>query len=309
MSTYIYFTAQQRERARQTDLAELLQKQGGNLKRSGTEYEWRDGSGKVTIRGNLWYHQYEQEGGDAIDFVKKFYDKTYPEAVEFLLGERVGNLIVSEPIKKEPKKTFCLPKKNETMRRVFAYLHIRRKIDKEVLGAFIKNKMIYESAEYHNAVFVGYDKEGKARHANQRGTGSRSTFKGNVEGSVPEYSFHWNGESDKIYVFEAPIDMLSFISLNKKAWQRNSYAACCGVSDRVLFQMLRDNPNIKEVYQCLDSDWAGRIAEYRTFKKLQEYKIESKVLIPKGKDWNEELCEKETELEETEGELCRELRL
>lgn len=69
-STYIPFTEDQKERARTTDLVSLLRSQGETLKRTGKEYEWRDGSEKVTIRGNLWFHQYDREGGDAIDFVR-----------------------------------------------------------------------------------------------------------------------------------------------------------------------------------------------------------------------------------------------
>lgn len=42
MSTeYIYFTAGQKEAARQTDLVSLLQSQGEHLKRSGKEYAER----------------------------------------------------------------------------------------------------------------------------------------------------------------------------------------------------------------------------------------------------------------------------
>ena len=69
---YKHFTAAQREQARQTDLVAFLQSRGENLKRSGREYEWRDGAQKVTLRGNLWFHQYERIGGDAVDFVEKF---------------------------------------------------------------------------------------------------------------------------------------------------------------------------------------------------------------------------------------------
>ena len=50
---YVHFTDEQKEQARQTDLCELLRSQGETLKRSRTEYEWKDGSQKVTIRGNL----------------------------------------------------------------------------------------------------------------------------------------------------------------------------------------------------------------------------------------------------------------
>ena len=101
MSQYIHFTEQQKTQARQTDIAELLRSQGETLKRSGSESEWMDGGQKVTIRGNLWYHQYEQVGGDAVDFVRRFYNKSYPEAMEYLLGGSGGTLAVSPSVQKE----------------------------------------------------------------------------------------------------------------------------------------------------------------------------------------------------------------
>ena len=119
MSTYIHFTEEQKEQARRTDLVELLRSQGETLKRSGSEYEWKDGSAKITIRGNMWYHQYDRKGGNAIDFVRRFYNKSYPEAMEYLLGGSGGVLITSPPIIKE-SKPFVLPPKNTTMRRVYA---------------------------------------------------------------------------------------------------------------------------------------------------------------------------------------------
>lgn len=310
MSAYIHFTDAQKEQARQTDLCALLRSQGETLKRSGKEYEWRDGSQKVTVRGNLWYHQYEEVGGDAIDFVRRFYNKDYTQAMEFLLGGCSGTLITSPPVVKEAKP-FKLPPKNDNMRRVFAYLLNRRGIDRDVLYAFVQRNMIYESEKYHNVVFVGYDKDGIPRHANKRGCGSQSSYKGNESGSQPEYSFHWIGQaepalnshtndiekleqnrlrpSDRLYLFEAPIDMMSFISMHKDGWKVHNYASCCGVADRVLWQMLKDNPNINYVYLCLDNDEPGQAAAYRIGKKLSDMGIQSEILVPIHKDWNEDL--------------------
>lgn len=141
---YVYFTDEQKEQARRTDLADLLRRQGERLKRSGTEYEWKDGSAKVTIRGNLWFHQYEEVGGDTIDFVRRFYDKSYPEAVEYLLDGCGGTLITSPPVVKEVKP-FELPPANDTMHRVFAYLTRTRGIDASVMQTFADRRMIYES--------------------------------------------------------------------------------------------------------------------------------------------------------------------
>lgn len=288
ISTYIHFTKEQREQARQTDLANFLIGQGEKVKKSGSEYEWLDGSQKVTIRGHLWYHQYEQKGGDAVDFVRRFYNKDYAEAVQMLLNNGGSQITTSPPIEKE-HKPFKLPPRNDRMSRVFSYLLLTRGVDKDVLFEFIRNRMIYESADFHNAVFVGYDSSGKPRHAHKRGTVTSNPYKGNVAGSQPEFSFHWHGTSDKIFLFEAPIDMLSYISMHKENWKNHSFAASCSVSDRVLFQCLKDNPNIKNVFLCFDNDEAGQTANKRIADKLNKLNIQNEILIPTHKDWNEDL--------------------
>ena len=307
MSKYIHFTEEQKAQARRTDIVSLLKSQGETVKRSGSEYEWKDGSAKITIRGNLWYHQYDRVGGDAIDFVRRFYNKSYPEAMEYLLGNCNGVLIISPPVVKE-KKPFELPKPYRNMDRVKNYLHYIRGIDEDIIETFANENMIYESADYHNAVFVGYDRNGVPRHAHKRGTGQTSTFKGNVDSCIPEYSFHWNGTSNKIYLFEAPIDMLSFISMHKENWKNHSYAASCSVSDRVLFQCLKDYPYIEKVYLCLDSDEPGQTAADRISTKLFALGIESEILVPIHKDWNEDLLLPNEKMKESENQ-CPVLQL
>lgn len=307
MSKYIHFTEEQKAQARRTDIVSLLKSQGEIVKRSGSEYEWKDGSQKVTIRGNLWFHQYDRVGGDAIDFVRRFYNKSYPEAMEYLLGNCNGVLIISPPVVKE-KKPFELPKPYRNMDRVKNYLHYVRGIDEDIIETFANENMIYESADYHNAVFVGYDRNGVPRHAHKRGTGQTSTFKGNVDSCIPEYSFHWNGTSNKIYLFEAPIDMLSFISMHKENWKNHSYAASCSVSDRVLFQCLNDYPHIEKVYLCLDSDEPGQTAADRISTKLFALGIESEILVPIHKDWNEDLLLPNEKMKESENQ-CPVLQL
>ena len=243
------------------------------------------------MRGNLFFHQYEQKGGDAIDFVRKFYGKNYVEAVQMLLG---SNAEIQSVAKKEyhehKQKDLKMPPKNDSMKRVFAYLLMTRGIDKSVLQEFVRQNMVYESADYHNAVFVGYDENGTPRHANMRGTGTKNPFKCNAVGSQPEYSFHWNGKSSYLFLFEAPIDMMSFISMHShQDWKQHSYAAACSVADKVLFECLKNNPQIKNVYLCFDNDQAGQAANQRILEKLKDMDITTKILIPYNKDWNEDL--------------------
>ena len=290
MSELFYFTERQKEIAERTNLVELLRSQGEKLKPSGTEWEWLCHGQKVTIRNNLWYHQYEQVGGDAVSFVRKFMGLDYMDAVEYLLRYN------GEPIPDRPhheKKPFTLPLAHENMNRVFAYLVNQRGIDRDVVYAFVHRRMIYESAKHHNVVFVGYDMNSNPRHAHKHSTAKEGTYKCNVSGSQPEFSFHWVGPSDRLYLFEAPIDLLSYVCLHPENWQRHSYAAACSVSDRVVFQMLQDNPAIRHVLLCFDSDQPGQAAAQRISDRLFLHGIKSEILVPTHKDWNEDLLHRE----------------
>ena len=302
MSTYIHFTEEQRQRAAAVDLEEFLRFRGEKLIPSGREKRLaKDHS--VTVRGNEWYDHAEERGGHAVSFVQRFYNLSYPEAVTMLLGGEVGTIYPSAAERVvEPPKPFVLPPVHSDMRRVYAYLVKHRNIDRSVVAHFARERLLYEDAKYHNAVFVGTDEEGVPRHAHKRSTNSYGkAFRLNVEGCNPRYSFHHMGTDESLYVFEAPIDMLSFISLHKEGWRQHSYAASCGVSDLVMRQMLKDNPQIDTVFLCRDNDERGQTANQRTAEALFEKGIQHKILIPIRKDWNEDLID---QAEETEEEVC-----
>ena len=178
------------------------------------------------------------------------------------------------------------------MRRVFGYLLGTRKLDREVLAAFVREKLIYEDLPYHNAVFVGTDEQGIPRHAHKRSANSfGKSFRQNVEGSDPKYSFHHLGTDGKLYVFEAPIDMLSFITLYPEDWKSHNYVACCGTSTIPVMSMLSRMPHAQEVFLCLDNDAAGQAASLRMAEQIAEqFGIASDRLTPQNKDWNDDLC-------------------
>ena len=307
---YIMFTEQEKESANSTSIVDYLISHGESVERVGREYVWEAPSGKVSINGSEWYSQYELVGGGTVKFVQKFFGLSYPEAIRSLLGEQAGETVIGEkkPAIVIPKKPFQLPEKHTDMRRVYGYLMYERMIDRQVLNRFVKDGLIYEDAKYHNAVFVGKDRSGKPVHAQKRATSAKSSFKGNLESSVAEYSFHFDGASEYLFVFEAPIDMLSYISMHKDGWQQHSYAAACGVSDRVLFQMLKDNPSIKTVCLCLDNDDGGRKAVNRISAKLYAQGIPTEVLVPSHKDWNEDLLYPPTNIESEVNTPCQALR-
>ena len=290
MAKYIHFTEEQKQQAASVDLERFLLCRGEKLITSGREKRLaRDHS--VTVRGNEWYDHAEERGGHAVSFVQKFYGLNYPEAVSLLLGGNTGNAFpaASEKEPEEPKP-FELPPANSDMRRVYAYLVKRRGIDRDIVTAFARAKLLYEDAEYHNAVFVGTDADGVARHAHKRSTNSEGkAFRLNVEGSNPKHSFHHIGTDGRLYVFEAPIDLLSYITLNPGNWQEHSYVACCGTSSHPVLELVAQHPEIKAVYLCLDNDEAGHTACKRMEALLEMVGVQTMQLIPFGKDWNDDL--------------------
>lgn len=291
MSGYVYFTDEQKQRANAVDLEDFLTRQGERLLRSGREKRM-DSDHSITVRGNAWYDHASEKGGLAIDFVQMFYGKNFPDAVTMLLNGEQGQVYrPSEQRRPEPPKPFVLPEANRDMRRVFAYLTKTRYLDRDVVSVFTRAKLIYEDAEYHNAVFVGFDANGIARHAHKRGTYTQGeSFKGNVDGCDPRYSFHFTGQSNTVYVFEAPIDLLSFISLYQRDWKQHSYVSLCGVAVHALLQLLADNPQITKIGLCLDHDKAGIKARERIKNILAEREYGNVFsLFSQQKDWNEDL--------------------
>ena len=265
-----------------------------------------NGGEKVSIQGNLWYNQYTREGGDAIDFARRFFDcPDYPSAVRFLLGADVGVVAVTATQKKKEPKPFTLPPANSDMHRIYAYLMKQRGIDRDVIRAFTHAELLYEEATYHNCVFVGYDENGTARHAHKRGTTTGSSFKCNADGSNPQYSFHWSGTSERLFVFEAPIDLLSYITMYPQNWQRDSYVALCSVAPIAAKQMIEQNDRLRQIILCLDNDDVGNSSCLRIAKELKKRCPFVSVyrLSPKHKDFNEDLQAWRTEQEMTESEV------
>jgi hypothetical protein len=309
IAQYIHFSDEQKLRANSVDLPEFLRLRGEKLIPSGRDKRLASDH-SVTVRGNQWFDHASEKGGLAVDFVQQFYGLSYPDAVTMLLGGETGvGYLRAQPKQAQERKPFALPPAHTDMRRVYAYLLQYRHIDREVLTAFVREKLIYESAEpsadktktYYNAVFVGNDEHGVARHGHKRSIYTvGNCYRGNIESSDPRYSFHWVGASEKLFVFEAPIDMLSYISLHPEDGQEHSYVSLCGTAEHAMLWMLMQYPQLDEVVLCLDNDDAGIKATERLTAILMEHGHDSIQIDRSGeKDWNDELvsaCEAETKM-------------
>ena len=280
----MYYTQEQIDRANQADLVSFLQSQGEQLTRAGNEYRWKRHD-SLTVRGNKWYRHSQSKGGGPVDFVMEFFGKSFTEAVELLTGEKGA---VPPPDRPCPASLsdFRLPPPNSDNRTARNYLTAARRIDEDVTGFFFARGDIYEDAAHHNAVFVGRDEDGIPRYAHSKGTAGN--FRLDVKGSDKAFNFCYRGEGEKLFVFEAPVDLLSFLCLFKKDWQKHSYLSLGGVGEKALVRFLSDRPSVKTIYLCLDSDEAGNEACSR-IAKLTPEGLTVHRLVPLFKDWNEVL--------------------
>ena len=293
---YIPFTDEQKQLANSVDLAEYLRVRGEKLERVGREHKliYYDSSGRhdsITLRGSTWFDHKNQIGGGAIKFMQEFYDMDFQTAVQELLGQTVTPLSHSPPkvSAKEEKKEFRLPEANTNMHRVYAYLIKQRFISPDIISHFAKQHTLYEDKEHHNAVFVGIDENGVPRQASKRSTNSYgNSFRITCQGSDTRYSFAHFGKSSRLYVFEAPIDMMSFLTLYSKDWQQHSYIAMNGVYENAVLTALKNHSNLREIVLCVDNDEGGIEAVDRLRDILHENGYPNvKRLAPEFKDWNE----------------------
>lgn len=87
------YTQVQIDRANQVNLEQFLRSQGEELIQSGREYRWKNHD-SLTVKGNKWFRHSQNKGGYPIDFVMEFYDKTFPEAMQMLIGEEDRKSVV-----------------------------------------------------------------------------------------------------------------------------------------------------------------------------------------------------------------------
>ena len=279
------YTEEQIARANQTDLVSFLNARGEQLVKSGREYRWKKHD-SVTVSGNRWYRHSQNKGGYPVDFVMEFYHATFPEAVKMLIDEE------GEGRQKSclaPSPDFRLSEKSETNETVIKYLTEIRRLEKDLVEEWIVGGNIYEEKKHHNVVFVGRDADGIPRYAHCGGTGGIK-YRGDVAGSDKSYGFCHRGEDNQLFVFEAAIDLLSFIQLFPKDWKKRSYLSLGGVSSVALMTFLSERPQITSVFLCLDNDHAGNEAcEKLAGEILDGYRVIR--LKPARKDWNEILCD------------------
>lgn len=292
------FSEEQVQRANSISIEELARQRGYKVIGKGKELRIRDMGGLILDTSkNRWYQFSESIGGGPIQFLMHLEHMSWKDAVETLINEEGELNMVNVPLSsnQEERKEFKLPEKNDTYKHLFAYLVKTRMIHPEVVKEFVAKKLLYENKQ-HSCVFVGCDSEGTPRYASIRGTFTmqgKEAFKGEAAGSDKRFGFCRVGKGDTLFVCEAPIDVLSYMSIHKYHGldslieQEHLLSLGC-TAGNALENYLQEHPEVTKIKLGLDNDKAGNEGCNAIFKKYSgQYQI--KRIVMKEKDMNEVL--------------------
>ncbi len=307
-----HYTAAEYETAKSSNIATYLQSTGYALEKVGSVYKGKLHDSLIIREDGRWYWNSRGIGGRSpIELLKNILINDFGygdekeaavEAIKRLSGAcSVMFSMPKEPLPSKPKlsqapASFVLPTPNQSVSRVMAYLCNTRGLDPEIVSSLIKHRRLYESKDFHNAVFVSYDKEHNPRYAFMRGTYSsaENQFKKEIPFSDKSYAFALPGrhQSGRVFCFEGAIDAISHATLYKRHgldWQADNRISLGGTSFLGLHRFLEDNPQVKFITVCLDNDSTGLRRGQKLFDEFTAEGFTVDFEYPIRKDFNEDL--------------------
>lgn len=262
----------------------------------------------LTIRNGLWTWWVKGIGGrTALDYLIKVEGMNFLDAA-LLIDECITKsspTIKKMPIRFYDKTDFKLPPASPFPSQMYNYLTDERHIDREIVTYYFQRDKIFESKYDHSIIFVGYNNDNKACFASKRST--TSTERRNIAGSDKRFSFRLDNDSSQVvHIFESPIDLMSFQTLQKmkkQNWNEDNYLSIDGASlignditkseiPVALQWFLMNHPKIETLVLHLDNDRAGmETSEKIKYHLADRYEIQD--CRPKYyKDMNELLTKK-----------------
>ena len=289
------------EKAREMDLLTYLTYyEPDNLRHvSGNIYSTYEHDSLMISNGKWCWFSQGIGGYNALDYLIKVRGIPFRTAVEKIIGSITEPLPTPLKPHTEAPKEFVMPKLSTDTTRVMRYL-TGRGIDPEIIQWCIDRKLLFETADYGNALFIGYDSAGNPKYGAVRST--TGSFKGDAKGSDKRFAFRIvkAKQPKSVHVFEAVPDLLSYATLVKMEganWHSESYISLAGIGvgksiPKALEQFLKDYPTISHIFLHLDNDEPGRKAVKSIFEALHsDYVIRDRP-PPSGKDYNDYLRSK-----------------
>lgn len=238
-------------------------------------------------RGYSGYKDFAtDETGNSIEFLERYLGYSFTDAVIALCGgENVAQIAQNSPkIENRVNVPPTFPKALDgRYKHLFAYL-TNRGISADTIQMLIDKELLYQDAEHNNIVFINQEKDwGELRGTY---TNAEKQFRGMV--SNCRYDGFWwfqvgNDKADQVYICEAAIDAISLYELHRLdgTLGNSVYVSIGGVGKQATIDRLK---KAKKVIIAVDNDDAGKECRIRN--------QECESIIPKNKDWNDDLKEK-----------------
>ena len=274
------------------------------IKNGRTDYYHREHD-SLHFSNGKWYWWSQGKGGtSALDYLVTVEGFDFKDACNYLLDLTKISAPVTTYYYPKQTKPFELPVKDTNNDLIIRYLCNQRKIDKDIVDYFISTNQIYQDKQFKNVVFVGYDGD-KPSYAFKRSI--FKNYKLDHSGSNKAFSFSFtNSNSSILHVFEAAIDLLSYMTILKldhQDFKQYNYLSLAGASDKIISKteadipialksFLERNKNIKTIIFHLDNDEVGIGATFKIMNVLSQ-KYDCIDDHPKDcKDVNDELIHK-----------------
>ena len=237
----------------------------------------------------------DQQYGDGIALLTNFLSYDFKSACDELIDYLKG--VTVEPKEEssnksdtKPENEYCMPTKSPGYpRTVYAYLGKTRHIPYQIIDYLLDTGYIYQTDKFfkdtiiHNVVFTTpANKFYEIRGCNTKG---KVFHQSNSLTLTDCFTLATDKEPEEIFITESSIDAISLYSLHciGREIHKAIYVGLGGIAKiQPMEHLIKKYPNAKPII-AVDNDPAGddmRLA-YKDYSNI----------IPKNKDWNEDLCE------------------
>lgn len=257
----------------------------------------------IDVNNNSFIWNSKQKSGDIINFVEEYYNVDFKEATEILGAKKDVPYLIKTyqnevTIPKELKDISLLQndlQEQNNMKHIYAYLNKTRKIDYAIVQEFVDKKLIAEDIN-RNLIFKTFDKEDKEKliALSKKGTSVKPYQFISPHSENVGFRFATSDTVKTLYVYEAPIDLMSHYEMNKEKLIKDNalLVAMTGLKSNAVLNNIKEYDPEKIVF-CVDNDDAGKhfIEKMRSILP-ENLKDKMEILVPEKKDWNEDIKEK-----------------
>lgn len=307
------YSKEQIKQANEVNLIEFARSHGFTLSKSDNKAWKVENFGGLFVFQGGFYHHTEEKKGNPIKFVQEYMGLTFPQAVELLIGARATLHQQEEtyyipPMKEIPQKEdVILPKSASNTNDLDRYLIGERCLDKAIVDELKQEGAIYQALtqkgnyQFSNCAFVGYDKAKKPKYCSLRSM--ENNFRQDISNSDKSYPFVIKGRSNRLFVCESPIDVISHATLtklNQGDYKEDTRISTGGLLDKALERYLEENPHITTIVFAFDNDIDGKnfkgephnhgqIFGEKCANKFQTKGYRVMIQKPQQKDFNSDL--------------------